>query len=263
MALLSSALLLSVAHAAPVAWDWSSPHRYLVRARVRYPSATWLRLDSGAEARALDLEAQLVLDCKGAPEKRHTALTCTIEAASFGINPHEPDTDAAGRVAETLSVAWTGQTVSLALGEDGIIHRFATDADLAGRGPALLRAAASCLEVPLPSPGQEQWTQKQSVTQRPLRLTHTQTSHADGVAHLIAFPSREGRSVSFARRYSVDDAGFLVSSQHLYVQTFPDTQPSFTPLYREHVRCERLGPDDDLALEPPGVRAISVPTSLP
>ncbi|MFT4978732.1 MAG: hypothetical protein ACI8S6_004642, partial [Myxococcota bacterium] len=116
-ALAATLLLLSApATASPLAWDWSEPtgHRYLVTVRLRYPSATWLRAPDGAAARALDLEASFVLGCAaGPPGKRNTTTRCVVEQASLGIDPHEPDAEAAAAVASGLTAQWTGAVVTL------------------------------------------------------------------------------------------------------------------------------------------------------
>lgn len=257
MILLAS--MLSVAHSGELAWDWSSGHRYLIRARLRYPSATWVSSGDSDRARALDLEAQLLLGCVPDParSRKHTGLLCTIEAASFGIEPHAPDADTAAGVAEAISAGWTGATLGLVVDDAGLLRGFDATLPEGRPGASLMRSVAGCLEVPRPEDGADRWTQKQSVTQRPLRLTHER----QGDDAVIVYPTREARSVSFARRYRFTD-GRLASSQHVYAQTYPDTQPGFTPIYQEHVRCEWLAPGDDVELPAPGVRDVSVPDSL-
>lgn len=254
------AAMLSVADAAPARWDWSRGHRYLVTAMLRYPSATWVTSGDSARARALDLAAQLVLDCVPDPDRsrKHTGILCTVEAASFGIDPHPPDAEIAAGVAASISAGWTGATLGLAVDGEGLLRSFDASLPAGEPGAMLMRAVAGCLEAPQPEDDASLWKQTQSVTQRPLRLTHERQD--DG--SVLVYPTRAGRSITFARRYTFAE-GRLVSSQHRYAQTYPDTQPGFTPIYQEYVRCTWLAPGDTVALEAPGVRDITVPAQLP
>lgn len=257
-------LLVFPALATPLAWNWdaSVSHRYHVQALVRLPTASWQNIPNGPSARLMDLRLNLLLRCQAATNGRHSTLQCAVDQASPEVHVHDADADMAHPLAIALQDMWEEASFSVRVGDDGVLSRFHGEGPDA-LGNDLLRATASCLEVVHPETPADVWMQKQSITQRPLRLTHEIQQQTDDHIDVLVFPTRESRSVQYARRYTFSRNGYLQSSMHVYSQTYPDTQPGFTPIYREFVVCQSVADDAAITLPAPGPADIEVPQTLP
>lgn len=118
--------LVAAAHAepgpeAPIAWDWSRPHRFYLESQVRLPLFMWFATPFNRQARAAAFEIRMVTACGPGEALARDAweVLCDLEEVGLLASGFSQEEGLLEPIVEELDEILSDATVQLVIREDG------------------------------------------------------------------------------------------------------------------------------------------------